>query len=87
MSKLKALGSRVVAKPFPAEEKLAGRFSIPKNSQVKPNAGTVVSAGSDIKDGIKEGDIILYEPGYGLTIIDENVEYIVLDNKNIFAYK
>jgi co-chaperonin GroES (HSP10) len=84
---MRALGERVLATPLPAEEKILGRFEIPEGNRIKPNIGKVVSVGAGIDDEIGVGELVLYEPGYGLTIIDEGVEYIVLEPRNIFAIK
>lgn len=83
---LKPLDNRVIVKPFPPEDKFMGRFSIPDEYKVDPNAGEVISVGSEVKD-IKPGNIAIYDGNYGVNIIDEGETYRVLEKKNIFAIK
>lgn len=93
MSHLKPLGDRVVIKPKPRAEETASGIFIPDTAKEKPQEGTVISTGpgklselgkySPVE--VTEGQNILYNKYSGTEFKLDNIEYLILSEKDILA--
>lgn len=90
MSKLniQPLADRVIIEAAPAEEKTASGIIIPDTAKEKPQQGTVVAAGSGLKDEpmtVKVGDTVLYGKYSGTEINIEGNDYLIMKEADIYA--
>lgn len=92
-SKIVPLADRIVVKNVQAEETLASGLVIPDTAREKPQQGEVVAVGPGrIDDNGKRvpmdvvvGDRILYAKYSGNDIKLDQIEYLVLSEKDILA--
>jgi chaperonin GroES len=90
---LEPLADRIVITPLKQEEVTASGLVIPDTVKEKPQQGEVVSVGPGRRDDsgnrisidVAPGDRILYAKYTGTEIKLDNVEYIVLNEKDILA--
>ncbi len=92
--KLKPLGDRVVVQATKAEEQTKSGLFIPETAKEKPQKGTVIAVGDGRWDDegskripldVKEGDTILYSKYGGTEIKLDDVEYLILSERDILA--
>ena len=91
--KFRPLHDRVVVKRIEAEEKTAGGIIIPDSAKEKPQQGEVVAvgpgrlddAGKRVDMGLAVGDRILYAKYTGTDIKLDNIDYIVLNEKDVLC--
>ena len=84
MSKLTPIGDRVLVTPETTPDKTVGGIIIPEQSREKPQRGTIVAIGINVKD-IKEGDDVLYGKYSGTEITFEEKKYLILRAGDCFA--
>jgi chaperonin GroES len=90
---LKPLGDRVVVKPVEREEKTKSGIVLPDTAKEKPQEGMVEAIGSGrvLDNGtkipleLKVGDRILYAKYAGNEFKQEDVEYLIISEKDVLA--
>jgi chaperonin GroES len=90
---LKPLGDRVVIKPSDKEEKTKSGILLPDTAKEKPQEGTVqaVGTGRVLDNGtkvpmeLKVGDKILYAKYAGNEFKIDEVEYLIVSEKDVLA--
>lgn len=85
--KFKPLGERVLVERLEEESKTSSGIIIPDNAKEKPLMGKVkaISAKVTEEKTLKEGDTIVFGKYAGSEIKLDNVEYIVLESKDILG--
>ena len=90
---LKPLGDRVVIKPSDKEEKTKSGILLPDTAKEKPQEGTVkaVGTGRILENGtkvpmeLKVGDKILYAKYAGNEFKLDEIEYLIVSEKDVLA--
>jgi chaperonin GroES len=90
---LKPLGDRVVVKPSDKEEKTKSGILLPDTAKEKPQEGTVeaVGTGRILDNGtklqmeLKVGDKILYAKYAGNEFKVDEIEYLIVSEKDVLA--
>ena len=87
--KLKPLGDRVVVKPLEEEEVTKAGIVLPDTvEKEKKEQGKVLSIGTGekiTKLGLKEGDTVLFGKYAGEDVTVDEVDYKVLEEKDVLA--
>jgi chaperonin GroES len=92
--RIRPLGDRVVVKPLDREEKTKGGIYLPDTaSKERPQEGTVLSAGDGRRDdngklvpmNVKAGDKVLFAKYSGTEFKVDEVEYLILSEKDILG--
>jgi chaperonin GroES len=92
--RIKPLGDRVVVKPADREEKTKGGIFLPDTaSKERPMEGTVLAAGEGRRDdsgklipmGVRAGDKVLFAKYSGTEFKVDEVEYLILSEKDILG--
>ncbi|MBR2695319.1 co-chaperone GroES [Candidatus Saccharibacteria bacterium] len=81
---LKPLKDRVVAKVEKPAEKTASGLLLPSDSKEKPSFAVVESVGPEVKS-VKKNDKIIYKEYSTTSVKVGDIEYIILDEKDILA--
>ena len=82
---IKPLGKRVLIKQVEQEEVTKSGIVLPGTaSKEKPITGEVLAVGKDVED-VKAGDKVIFEKYTGTEVKDGDVEYLLIDMKNILA--
>jgi chaperonin GroES len=86
---LKPLGDRVIVKPFQEEEVTKSGIVLPDTvEKEKKEEGEVVNVGNGekiAKLGLKAGDKVLFGKYAGEDVTVDDVEYKVLEDKDVLA--
>lgn len=80
--------NRVIIEPAPAETRTASGIIIPDTAIEKPQRGTVVAVGDDLKDekpSLKVGDNVLFFKHSGIDLKWEGKNYLVMKEVEIFG--
>ncbi len=92
--KLRPLADRVVIKPLEREEMTKSGIVLPDTAKEKPQEGTVEAVGSGryndqsgkrIELDVKVGDRVMYAKYAGSEVKIDEVEYLILSEKDILA--
>jgi chaperonin GroES len=92
--RIRPLGDRVVVKPLDREEKTKGGIYLPDTaSKERPQEGTVLAAGDGRRDdngklvpmNVKAGDKVLFAKYSGTEFKVDEVEYLILSEKDILG--
>ena len=86
--RLKPLGNRVVLQELEAEEKTPSGIILPDSAKEKPQEAVVVAVGPGDEESerqVKEGDRVIYAKYSGTDVKLDDEEYIIIDQKDIFA--
>lgn len=85
--KFKPLGERVLVERLEEESKTSSGIIIPDNAKEKPLMGKIKAISAKVAEEktIKEGDTIVFGKYSGSEIKLDNVEYIVLESKDILG--
>ena len=86
--RLKPLGNRVVLQELEAEEKTPSGIILPDSAKEKPQEADVVAVGPGDEESemqVKEGDRVIYAKYSGTDVKLDDEEYIIIDQKDIFA--
>lgn len=83
---IKPLHDNVVLKKEKAENKTSSGIILTTESKSMPSVATVVAVGKDCKAEIKENDQVVYKEYSGTNIKIDEVEYIVISEKDILGY-
>jgi len=83
--KIKPLKDRVVVK-FSSEEleKTPGGIYVPDVAKEKPQKGTVIEVGSEVKE-VKVGDTVLFDKYAGSKIKIDDFEYLIIKEEEILG--
>ena len=92
-TKLEPLNDRIVITPLHQEQVLASGIVIPDSAKEKPQQGEVVAVGPGRRDDdggrvemdVTIGDRILYKKYTGQEIQIDNIDLIVLEEREILA--
>jgi chaperonin GroES len=90
---LRPLGDKVVVQPTQREETTKSGIVLPDTAKEKPQEGVVVAVGSGrvtedgdrVKPEVKEGEKVLYAKYAGTEVKLDDVEYLILSEKDILA--
>jgi chaperonin GroES len=90
---LKPLGDRVVIKPSDKEEKTKSGILLPDTAKEKPQEGTVqavgtgriLDSGAKVPMELKVGDKILYAKYAGNEFKIDEIEYLIVSEKDVLA--
>lgn len=83
--KIKPLKDRVVVKYSSEElEKTPGGIYVPDVAKEKPQKGTVIEVGSEVKE-VKVGDTVLFDKYSGSKIKVDDVEYLIIKEEEILG--
>jgi len=92
--RIRPLGDRVVLKPADREEKTKGGIFLPDTaSKERPMEGTIMAAGEGRRDDsgklialtVKVGDKVLFAKYSGTEFKIDDVEYLILAEKDILG--
>lgn len=92
--RIKPLGDRVVIKPAEREEKTKGGIFLPDTaSKERPMEGTVMAAGEGRRDdsgkliamSVRAGDKVVFAKYSGTEFKVDDVEYLILSEKDILG--
>jgi chaperonin GroES len=87
------MGDRVLVKPSEREEVSKGGIILPDTVREKPQEGEVAAVGPGrvgddgkrIPMEVKKGDHILYSKYGGTELKEEDIEYLILSERDILA--
>lgn len=90
---IKPLGDRVVLKAVEQKEKTVGGIVLPDSAKEKPVQGEIVAVGegrvldngTKVNMSVKVGDKVIYDKYAGREVKMDNVEYLILSEKDILA--
>jgi chaperonin GroES len=90
---LRPLRDKIVVKPSDEEEKSAGGIFLPDSAKKKPQEGKVVAVGAGrvLDDGtvkplsVQVGDTVVYSKYGGTEVTLEGVDYVLLDEDQVYA--
>ncbi|MCX7988469.1 MAG: co-chaperone GroES [Thermodesulfovibrio sp.] len=83
--KIKPLKDRIVVKYSSEElEKTPGGIYVPDVAKEKPQKGTVIEVGSEVKE-VKVGDTVLFDKYAGSKIKIDDVEYLIIKEEEILG--
>ena len=83
---IKPLHDNAVLKKEKVENKTSSGIILTTESKSMPSVATVVAVGKDCKAEIKENDQVVYKEYSGTNIKIDEVEYIVISEKDILGY-
>jgi len=91
--KLAPLGDRVVVQPATREETTKSGIVIPDTAKEKPQRGTIVAVGKGRRDDdgeripldVEVGDTVLFAKYAGTDFKLDDVDYLILSEKDILA--
>jgi chaperonin GroES len=92
--KLRPLADRVVIKPLEREEMTKSGIVLPDTAKEKPQEGTVEAVGNGryneqsgnrVELDVKVGDRVMYAKYAGSEVKIDEVEYLILSEKDILA--
>lgn len=92
--RIRPLGDRVVVKPAEREEKTKGGIFLPDTaSKERPQEGTILAVGEGRRDdsgklipmNVKAGDKVLFAKYSGTEFKVDEVEYLILSEKDILG--
>jgi chaperonin GroES len=95
VKKLIPIGDRAVVQPEPEEQKTRSGIVLPDSAKERPSEGTVIAVGSGriLDNGqkvpleVKVGDKVIYSKYGGNEVKIDELEYIILSEKDILAIK
>ncbi|HIJ60460.1 MAG TPA: co-chaperone GroES [Nitrospirae bacterium] len=83
--KIRPLKDRVVVRYSEEEvEKTAGGIYVPDVAKEKPQKGSVVAVGSEVKE-VKEGNTVLFDKYSGSKIKINDVEHLIIKEEDILG--
>lgn len=82
---IKPLGKRVLIQEVKQEEVTKSGIVLPGTaSKEKPITGEVLAIGNEVSE-VKVGEKVIYEKYTGTEVKDGDIEYLLIDMKNILA--
>ena len=87
------LGDRLLVKPLEREEVTKGGILLPDTVKERPQEGEVIAVGSGrlndegkrIPLDLKKGDIIMYDKYGGTELKEDDVDYLILSERDVLA--
>ena len=79
------LGDRILIKRTEKNNISKGGIIIPKTTEQKSSQGTVISIGEKVKNGVKEGDKILFNKWGETEIKVNNEEHLIIKEIDILG--
>lgn len=76
--------NNVLVKPDEGEKRTASGLYLAESAVEKPQLGTVIAIGSDVKH-LKVGDKVFYKKWGGNEVKHENEEYLIIEDKDIIG--
>lgn len=83
---IKPLHDNVILKKDEVENKTFSGIILTTETKKIPSVATVVALGPDCKSEIKENSKVVYKEYSGTNIKIDEVDYIVIEEKDILAY-
>lgn len=83
---IKPLHDNVVLKKEEKENKTTSGIILTTETKSVPSVATVVALGKDCKIDVKENDRVVYKEYSGTKIKIDDIEYIVISEKDILGY-
>lgn len=83
---IKPLHDNVILKKEEVENKTSSGIILTTETKKIPSVATVVAVGSECKAEIKENDKVVYKEYSGTDIKIDEIDYIVISEKDILAY-
>lgn len=80
----KTIGKKIIVKQFVAEERSKGGIIFAEASKEKPDKGTVVNIGEEVKTMV-EGDVVFFTKYSGTEVEIEDEKYLVLKEDNVLV--
>lgn len=82
---IKPLGKRILIQEVKQEEVTKSGIVLPGTaSKEKPITGEILAIGNEVSE-VKVGEKVIYEKYTGTEVKDGDVEYLLIDMKNILA--
>lgn len=82
---IKPLGKRVLIQEVKQEEVTKSGIVLPGTvSKEKPITGEILAVGDEVSE-VKVGEKVIYEKYTGTEVKDGDVEYLLIDMKNVLA--
>ena len=81
---IKPLKDRVVAKVEKPAKTTASGLLLPSDSKEKPNFAVVQAVGPEVKS-VKKGDKILYKEYSTTSVKVDDIDYLIVEEKDILA--
>ncbi len=82
---IKPLGKRVLIQEVKQEEVTKSGIVLPGTaSKEKPIIGEILAIGNEVSE-VKVGEKVIYEKYTGTEVKDGDIEYLLIDMKNILA--
>lgn len=82
---IKPLGERILIQEVKQEEVTKSGIVLPGTaSKEKPIIGEVLAVGNEVSE-VKVGEKVIYEKYTGTEVKDGDVEYLLIDMKNVLA--
>ncbi len=82
---IKPLGKRVLIQEVKQEEVTKSGIVLPGTaSKEKPITGEILAIGNEVSE-VKVGEKVIYEKYTGTEVKDGDIEYLLIDMKNILA--
>lgn len=93
MTNIRPLHDRVIVERIEEDTKTAGGIIIPDTAKEKPTKGTIVAAGSGVRDNegniialdVKEGDTVLFAKWGGTEITVDGKDLLILKESDILG--
>jgi len=84
---ISALQNYVIIKPCEAESISIGGIIIPDSVKERPNKGTVVSLGEDLKDKpVKIGTLVYHVKGAGIEVEHNHEPYFIMRYSDLLCF-
>jgi len=85
--KIQPLDDRILVKPIEEPEKKVGGIIIPDTAKEKPQQGEVIAVGTDddLKEKVKEHDIVLFAKYGGNEVKIDGTTYVILQRSDVLA--
>ncbi len=80
--------NRIIIEPAEAETKTATGIIIPDTAKEKPQKGTVVAVGDDVKDEkptLKVGDIVIFGKYSGTELKWDGHDYLIMKENEVYG--
>jgi len=74
----------LLVEPHPVSNKTPSGLLIPDTALDKPEIGTVIRIGADLKNNIKEGDHVMFRKHGAIEIAYKNEPFLILRDADIY---
>jgi chaperonin GroES len=80
----KPYGTRLIVKADEAEEITKGGIIIPEMAKERPQFGTVLAIGEEVKEDIRPGDRVVYGKHAGTPLVIQEQTFFIMQEREIF---